>query len=318
MNFSISRFIVAVLFCCTLQGNAELANAIKAIVNDAVITYQEVETLNQQTEDLVIRKYRSSPSKLEQEINKMQTENLDKLVEQQLILHEFKTAGYSLPESVLDDLVQETIKNDFGDRATLTKTLEARGISYEKFRQQIKERFIVSQLRMKNVSSEIIISPHKIESYYEAHKEDFKEEDRIKLRRIILEKSADPNGPNAKKLGEEIVTRIREGANFTQLAAIYSQDKRDNHDGVWYDRSALRTELADAAFALKAGQCSDAIDAGTEVYVLLADEVSTAHYKTLTEVRDYIEKSLLTEERNRLEKQWIDKLKKKTFVQYFF
>src|SRR6516164_9630846 len=110
MNFSISRFIVAVLFCCTLQGNAELANAIKAIVNDAVITYQEVETLNQQTEDLVIRKYRSSPSKLEQEINKMQTENLDKLVEQQLILHEFKTAGYSLPESVLDDLVQETIK----------------------------------------------------------------------------------------------------------------------------------------------------------------------------------------------------------------
>jgi len=309
--------MAALLFCAT-DGHAELANAIKAIVNDAVITYQQVESLNQQTEDRVLRKYRSSPSMLEQEINKMQNENLDKLVQEQLILHEFKSAGYSLPDSVLDDLVQETIKSDFGDRATLTKTLEARGISYEKFRQSIKERFIVAQLRLKNVSSEIIISPHKIESYYVAHREEFKEEDRVKLRKIILEKSSDVSAPDAKKLGEEIVSRLKEGASFTQLASIYSQEELKNREAVWYDRSALRKELADAAFSLKAGQCSDVIDAGNEVYVLFADEISTAHYKTLSEVRDYIEKTLLTEERDRLEKKWIDKLKKKTFVQYFF
>jgi peptidyl-prolyl cis-trans isomerase SurA len=317
MNRWVFRFGVVAFLCCGQPGHAELANAIKAIVNDAVITYQEVELLNQQTEDLVVRKFRSSPSMLEKEINRMQTENLDKLVEQQLILHEFKTAGYSLPESVLDDLVQETIKNDFGDRATLTKTLEARGISYEKFRQQIRERFIVSQLRMKNVSSEIIISPHKIESYYLAHRDDFKEEDRIKLRKIILSKSSDPNLPDPRKLGEEIVSRLREGASFSQLAAIYSQEEIKNREAVWYDRSALRKELADPAFTLKAGQCSDVIDAGTEFYVLSADEVSTAHYKTLSEVRAKIEQTLRGEERDRLEKKWIDKLKKKTFVQYF-
>jgi parvulin-like peptidyl-prolyl isomerase len=318
MNQRAFRFGVAAFLCCGMTGHAELANAIKAIVNDAVITYQEVETLNQQTEDRVYRKYRSSPSALEQEINKMQTENLDKLVQEQLILHEFKSAGYSLPESVLDDLVQETIKNDFGDRATLTKTLEARGISYEKFRQQIKDRFIVAQLRMKNISSEIIISPHKIESYYLEHRDDFKEEDRVKLRKIILEKASDPKAPDAKKLGEEIVSRLKEGANFAQLASIYSEEEQKNRDAVWYDRSALKKELADVAFSLKAGQSSDVVDAGSEYYVLMADEVSTAHYKSLNEVRDQIEKNLLIEERNRLEKKWIDKLKKKTFVQYFF
>jgi beta-lactamase regulating signal transducer with metallopeptidase domain len=63
-----------------------------------------------------------------------------------LIKHEFKTAGYSLPENVLDDLVQQTIKKEFGDRATLIKTLQDRGMSYEKFRQQIKERFIRANL----------------------------------------------------------------------------------------------------------------------------------------------------------------------------
>ena len=69
-----------------------------------------------------------------------------------LVMHEFKKAGYSLPESVLDDLVQETIKNEFGDRATLIDTLETRGISYEKFRQQIEDRFR-AQLSLKNIAT---------------------------------------------------------------------------------------------------------------------------------------------------------------------
>lgn len=306
------------VFLCGFSVQAELANAIRAIVNDAVITYQEVELLNEQTADLLVRQYRNTPSTLEKKITEMQNQNLDNLVERQLILHEFKTAGYSLPESVLDELVNETIKNDFGDRATCTKTLEARGMSIEKFRQQIRERFIVAQLRLKNVSSEIIISPHKVETYYLAHREDFKEEDRVKVRRITLNKSADTNAPNARKLAEEIIQRLQEGASFAEMAALYSQGSQESREGVWYERSALRRELAEAAFALKPGQWSSVIETSGECYVLMVDEVSTAHYRSLGEVRDVIEKSLLDNERKRLEKQWIDRLKKKTFVQYFY
>jgi parvulin-like peptidyl-prolyl isomerase len=305
--------IMSVLLC-GFSAQAELANAIKAIVNDAVITAQEVEILSEQAEDQVIRRYRNEPSALEKEIAKVQSENLDQLVERQLILHEFKTAGYSLPESVLDELVDETIKNDFGDRATCTKTLEARGISIEKFRQQIRERFIIAQLRLKNISSEIIISPHKVETYYLKHREDFKEEDRVKLRRITLNKSS---VPDAKELGEEIVGKLKEGASFAEMAAIYSQSSQESREGVWYDRSILRREWAEATAGLKPGQWTGVIETAGECYVLQVDEVSTSHYKTLGEVRDVIEKNLLSDERRRLEKQWIDRLKKKTFVQYF-
>jgi parvulin-like peptidyl-prolyl isomerase len=321
MKLSCARLALVAFWLLAFTGRAELANAIKAIVNDAVITSQEVDGLNQQTADLLIRQYRSQPSTLEKKFTQMQEENLDKLVERQLILHEFKTAGYSLPESLLDELVDETIKNDFGDRATCTKTLEARGVSYEKFRQQIRERFIVAQLRMKNVSSEIIISPHKVESYYLGHRDDFKVEDRVKLRTIILNKSADPNLPNAPKLAKELHDRLQEGASFTdiaaELASIYPQGSPRNHQSEWYERSALRKELAEAAFSLKPGECSGVIEASDACYLVLVEEASVSHYKSLGEVRDVIEKNLITDERNRIEKQWIDRLKKKTFVQYF-
>jgi hypothetical protein len=71
-----------------------------------------------------------------------------------LIKHEFKTAGYSLPENVLDDLVQETIKKEFGDRATLTRNLQDRGMTYKQFREQIKERLWTELLRIKIASIE--------------------------------------------------------------------------------------------------------------------------------------------------------------------
>jgi parvulin-like peptidyl-prolyl isomerase len=318
----------AALFLCAGSVEAELANAIRAIVNDAVITYQEVAMLDQQAEDLLVRQYRNQPSRLEKELNKVDSQNLDGLVERQLILHEFKTAGYSLPESVLDELVEETIKAEFGDRATCTKTLEARGMSIEKFRQQIRERFIIAQLRLKNVASEIIISPHKVETYYLAHRDDFKVEDRVKLRRITLNKSSDPKDPNAEELAKEILQRLKEGATFTEMAAIYSQGSQESREARWYTHSALRQEWAEAVSALKPGQWSGVVETSGECYLLMVDEIGTAHYKSLSDpyeeesprplVRDVIEKNLLSEERGRLEKQWIDRLKKKTFVQIFY
>jgi parvulin-like peptidyl-prolyl isomerase len=111
---------------------------------------------------------------------------------------------------------------------------------------------------------------------------------------------------------------LKEGASFTEMATIYSQDRNESRDAVWYYRSALRKELADVAFALKPGQCSDAIDTGRECYVLMVDDVNSSHYKTLGEVRNQIEQALRTEEKTRLEKQWLNRLRKKTFVQIFY
>jgi hypothetical protein len=47
------------------------------------------------------------------------------------------------------------------------------------------------------------------------------------------------------------------------------------------------------------------------------EDKRVAHVKTLGEIREIIERNLMTEERSRLEKQWMDRLKKKTFVRYF-
>jgi hypothetical protein len=160
--------------------------------------------------------YRSQPDVIQKKRHDLESEALDRRIEEQLILHEFETAGYSLPDTVIDEFVQQSIRRNYTDRATLAQTLQARGMTFEKLRKQFRDEFIVGQMRLKNISDVVLISPHKIETYYVTHTNDFKR-GAEKLRMIVLNKKAEDNG-QARKLADEILTRIKEGSSFEEMA----------------------------------------------------------------------------------------------------
>jgi peptidyl-prolyl cis-trans isomerase SurA len=308
--------MLAVAAAVVSSAQADLANGIRAIVHDSVITYEDVEEL---IPELLFRQYRTQPDVLQQKLEQARNENLEYLVARQLILHDFKTAGYNIPESILDDEVENRIRSRYTDRVKFVKSLQAEGSTQEKFRQRIREQIIEAALRQKNVSSEIIISPHKVESYYLEHRDDFKEENRVKLRMIMLNKSTDPEAPSAQKLAEEILGKLKEGASFAEMASVYSQEsyRSQGGDHGWMEQKDLRKELAEAAAALKPGETSGIIETPEACWLMLVEEKSPTHIKSLSEVREDIDKALKAKERDRLEKQYIERLKKKTFVRYF-
>ncbi len=314
----VSRAILAggILVASLCRVQADPPNGISAVVHDAVITYDEVDVATSQTAEALSRQYRNQPELFEKKMNEARSDNLKKLLDRQLILHEFKTLNYNLPETIVDEVVRERIRARYRDRTTFTKSLQEEGLTYERFRQQVRDQFILEALRQKNISSEIIISPHKVETYYEAHKDEFKVEDEVKLRMIVLTNSPDPAQPNASKMAEEIVQKLKEGATFEEMAKIHSARQR-NSGGETFRTSSLRKELADAVAKLKTGERSDVIETPEACYLVLVEEARPAHFRSLREVREQIEKDLLINERARLEKQWVDRLKKKTFVRYF-
>jgi parvulin-like peptidyl-prolyl isomerase len=199
----------------------------------------------------------------------------------------------------------------------MIKSLAAEGVTYEKYRQQVRDEIIIQALRAKNVSQEILISPHKVEEYYLAHRDEpeYKVEDQVKLRIIILNKTSDANAPVAQKMGEEILARLDAGVSFEEMSKEQGQER--SGDKGWVGKTVLRKELTDAAFALKPGQHSGVIDTPEACYLLFVEGARPAHTKPLSEVRDEIEGNLLLAEQKRLEQQWVDRLKKKTFVRYY-
>jgi len=307
--------IFAAAICFALPSRAELADGIQAVVNDNVVTYGQVREFTAPAIEALHEQYADQQDVFDQKLGETFKDSLEQLVERQLILHDFDTEGYHLPESVVDGLVQDRIRERFGDRLTLMKTLQAQGETFEEFRKEIREQYIVSALRNKNVSQEVIISPYKVENYYQTHQADFKIADEIKLRMIVLKKSS-ADDTNTLNLAREIQSKIKDGAAFSEMETIYTQGTQQK-EGDWYERTVLRKELADVAFNLKVGEVSDVIETPESCYLVLVEQTRPSRIKPLNEVRDDIEKNLRTQDQARIEKQWIDRLKKKTFIRIF-
>jgi parvulin-like peptidyl-prolyl isomerase len=297
----------------------ELVNGIVAIVNDTVITEKEA---RQFIEPAIIALERQ-PGLTRQAYNERAMEiyrdGLNQLIERQLTLDDFKAAGYSFPESIIEDFVQERIRERYGDRVKLIKTLEAQNMTYEQFRTDIRDQFIIEQMNLKNVSSAVIISPFKIETFYKEHQADFKLSDQVRLRMIELRKRDGGDPEAVRRLAREIEARLVAGAKFAEMASVYSDgsQKSEGGDLGWRERSILRKEFADATVHLKAGQRTGVIDLPDACILLQVEELKASQVRPLSEVRDEIEKTLLNQERARLQKKYVERLKKKSFVRFF-
>ena len=310
--------LAAVVLGLGFSSQAELVNGVNVVVNDSVITYDQVESSIIPMVETLANQYRSDRPLFEQKLQQMRSEKIEDLVERKLILAEFKTAGYMLPESFIEDAIRDKIKKNFyGDRVRLTKTLQAEGITFDTFRQQERENIIVAAMREKNISNEkILISPTKIENYYGDHKNDYKVEDQVKLRMIVINQAPGAEPGTAKKIAQEVLTKIESGVPFAEMATIYTSgsQRSEGGDRGWKDRSYFKPELSQVAFSLKPGQHSGVVEQPEACYLLLVEDVRLAHVRELAEVRSEVEETLKVQERNRLHKKWVERLKAKSFV----
>jgi parvulin-like peptidyl-prolyl isomerase len=300
-------------------GRAEklVSAGIAVIVNDSIITYQDVELYIGQAVDLLRVQYGQQPEVLRQKISQVQQDGMEQLVERQLILHEFKTAGYNFPASIIDDTIEERIKAKYRNRVTFIQDLRVRQQTWESFHQQQHDEIVVDAMRRRNVPQDTLISPQKILDYYEANKTNFAVGEQVRLRMIML--TNQPANPGAsKQLATEILGKIKEGASFAEMANVSNGPQRESGGlAGWAERDQLRKELADVAFALKKGDVSDVIELPESCWLLKLEDKKEAHIRPLAEVQDEIERTLRINEAVRLQKKWITRLKEKAFVRYF-
>ena len=362
-----------------VRGDAELVNGIQAVVHDSVVTHAEVLNLSLPAEKVLADDYRGQFETYQRKVVEARNDSLDQLIQRQLVLHDFQTA-INQPErrAIINKEINKDVDREIeaeihtrygGNRMSLVKTLQAEGITLERHRQQIRDRIVVTWLRQKNIYSEIIVSPHRVEVFYLEHRDEFKVQEEVKVRLIVLKCPGESEAAQTEKLGEEILAKLKEGATFAEMATIHSEgsERSEGGDLHWRETSDLTKNLADTALSLQPGQHSGVLSrsAGedywvcqyekgvataarhyvadkvlmkeklveerrlssgstltnlpppSEFYLLMLEDKRPARFKPLIEVRQQIERDLQTQERARLEKQWVDKLRKKTFVRVF-
>jgi peptidyl-prolyl cis-trans isomerase SurA len=318
--FSCLLFILVLLGPISWAADPQVIDGIAAVVNGDVITFSQVQDVSGPREKTMREQF--TGQELINKIKEARLAALSDLIDRQLILQEFKKKQFTIPEYVIDDQVQNLIKDEFaGDRQAFVRTLNAQGFTMSKFREVQRDKVIVGAMRQNNVKGNFAASPQTVQAYYEANKQEFSTPEQLKLRMIVL--NADPldatSGGSTRKMAEEIQQKIKDGADFATMAKTYSMDGTAESGGDWglIDRKTLNQELTNVAFSLSPGQVSPVVQVGDSYYLLYCESKKESAYIAIAEVRDGIQKKLEQIQRQKATQKWIDSLREKAFIKIY-
>ncbi|MEO5721313.1 MAG: peptidylprolyl isomerase [Chthoniobacterales bacterium] len=298
---------------------ARVIDGIAAVVNGEVITYSQVRQVIAPRERLM--RQQLSGEEYQKQLKAAEAQALKDLIDRELIVQSFKKEKYALPDYFVEQRMSEIIRENFGgDRNTFMKMLEAQNFSLSEFKKNEFEKIIVSAMRGKNVNPNMVASPVRIAEYYKKHREEFSSKSEVKLRMIMIpSRSAEGNSASQKALAQEILGKLKAGANFESMAQIYSEDStRDlGGDWGWIERQTLAGALEQVAFNLPTGKVSDIVELGGNYYILKVDERRGGVTKPLAQVREEVEKRLRQEDAQRMQENWLAGLRQKATIRTF-
>lgn len=319
---AIVTIAAAACFSVPSISRAELVDGIAAVVNDSIITFSDVKSIIGPTEETLRKTYPPSDPELLEKIKQARQDALDQLIERQLILQQFNARGGKVPDTYIEEDLKNIIQDQYGgDRSVFIKTLESLGMNLEAYKERIRDKIIVRYMQQHEIGNEnILISPYKIEKYYKEHPEEFKEGEAVRLRMLYIKKSENPEEiEGARSLAQELLLKLTTGSDFKSLASVYSEGNEKNKGGElgFVTRDSLREELREPAFTLMPGQLSPIIETKDGIYILQVQEKKASKVISAADSRDIIEQKLIRDQREELQKKWVQSLKRKAFIRLY-
>ncbi len=297
----------------------QLGNGIAAIAEGETITIQQ---LRKELEPIIprLRSEARTEKEFTQRIDQLSREVLQNMVDRIIIVKAAEKKGIIIPQSYLDEEYDEVIVRDFGgDRSKFLEYIRAQGLTTREFRQQIYKRVVVNVMRQQNRKSQSEISPERIQDFYVRNKLRFYQPEAVHLRQIILTPMADEPASLLRQTANKIIGELQSGANFGDMARKYSQDdmSRRGGDWGWIERQDIRTELSSIAFDLRPGDYSQPTEIEGTIFILYSENKREEMIQPVSEVRDIIEDVLVGEIARETQEQWLQDIRKESYVKYF-
>ena len=254
-----SSLTAVLLVFCACGCKHALSDNVAATVNGRLITYAELDKQYQ-------AQFMSSsekPSSDQMQIQKLEV--LRTLVDNEIMLQRAEKLGLMATDADVESRFAEL-------RAPYTqeefqKQLEARKMTVEDMKAQLKRDLSITKLFNKEITSHITISDKDVSDFYNANKSSFNfPEPQVHLAQILVSPMPDPNVRNLKNdkaQNEEqarnkmdmLVARLKQGEDFATLAQNFSEDATSAPNGGdlgFVPESALEKANTDIRAAIQA------------------------------------------------------------------
>ena len=234
---------------------------IVAVVNDDIIAWSELEARLKRVRDQLRQSGTTPPP-----ADGLRRQVLERLILVRLQLQFARDSGIRIDDETLNRTLLRIAQQNELTLRQFRDMLEGDGYDFAKFREEIRDEIMISELRKRRVESQVQISPRDIDHYLSTMESQGAEASRHRFRigHILI---AVPDGASSEEIAEarsraeRVLDEIRAGTDFANMAVTHSdgQQALEGGDLGWRPASELPTVFGDAVLGLEVGEVTEPI-----------------------------------------------------------
>lgn len=240
---------------------------IVAIVNDEVITTLELRERVQQAMHQLNRQGTPLPP-----AEVLEKQLLERLVLERAQIQFARETSLQVDDGTLERAISRIAENNKLSQADLRAALEKDGISWDRFRNEIRTEILLTRLREREVDGRIVVTDAEVDNFL-ANNPDAMSGEEFLVAHILMRV---PDGATPQQLArlsaraENVVARLRSGEDFGRLAAANS-DAPDAMNGGqlgWRSRDRLPAMFAEVVRKLQPGEVSPLMRSAAGLHIV--------------------------------------------------
>ena len=314
------------------QSSDTVVEEIVARVNNSIVTRADLRKAREQL--FAEARQQQDPTAAEQSAREHQKDLLRDLIDQQLLIQKAAELGITADTDLvkrLDDLRKQMNADSMED---LEKAAQAQGISFEDFKQNLKNNILTQKVIGQEVGGHITVTNQEIQQYYDQHKNEMEKPEQVRLSEILVStqtaaavkntkgETALPETPSpeavaqAQAKADQIYDMLKKGGNFDELAKKYSNGPTAAVGGdlEYFKRGTLSKDLETQVFQLTAGQYTQPIRTNQGFVILKVTEHQKAGVPPLKEVENQINEQIYVQKMQPALREYLTKLREDAYI----
>lgn len=270
--FAVSASMLASQTSLAQQGSApakpQAINSIAVVVNDEVITQQEVNERVISVERRLKAQGTALPDRAE-----LKKQLIERLIVDRAQLQLAKENGMRVDDVMLDRTLQRMAEQNKMNLQEFRNQIEREGTPYARFREEIRDDIMMQRIREREVDSKILITESEIDNFLAAEASAKVGKQEINLLHILVRI---PENATAEQIAlrrnraEEVVQKLRSGGDFAKLAVTYSDSAEALKGGDigWREQDRIPQLFIDAINKIKVGEFSEIVRSPNGFHIL--------------------------------------------------
>lgn len=310
-KYLVGACLIMGAFASSAQS-AILLDRVMAIVNKEVITWSDLyREMEFNANDEVKAMKETDRQRFFKDNEKSYLENL---IDTKLQLQEAARDGITVSDADVAAAINN-IRNKYSMTEEVFKeTISKEGFTLQTYKKKMTEQIMLGRVIDQEVRSRIIVTEQDIDAYLAEHKNAAQEMEGFDISRITLRKSG--SDKELEQKAQDIYKRLRNGENFADLAARYSDDSSARTGGNlgFVRKSDMSEEFLNICSGVKPGEISEPLWSGDGgMYIIRVNEASI--FKSEKEKREAVRQKLLNDRYNSEIKNWARGLREKAYVE---